>query len=95
MYSVDTPKIRGKMSERGYTITSLAKQIGINRNTLSSYLEAPENIPYGKLSIMAELLCDTPDEASSIFLIRTYAIRKLRRLTPSRAQRRADRQEMN
>lgn len=67
MYSVDTPKIRGKMSERGYTITSLAKQIGINRNTLSSYLEAPENIPYGKLSIMAELLCDTPDEASSIF----------------------------
>ena len=73
MYSVDTPKIRGKMSERGYTITSLAKQIGINRNTLSSYLEAPENIPYGKLSIMAELLCDTPDgekllEADTILL---------------------------
>ena len=77
MYRVNAPKIRGKMSEKGYTIASLAQGIGVNRNTLAAYLEHPEKIPFGKLLMMADLLCDTPCEAALIFLIRTYAKRKL------------------
>lgn len=30
MYRVNAPKIRGKMSEKGYTIASLAQGIGVN-----------------------------------------------------------------
>ena len=77
MYRVNAPKIRGEMSEKGYTIASLAQGIGVNRNTLAAYLEYPEKIPFGKLLMMADLLCDTPCEAALIFLIRTYAKRKL------------------
>ena len=77
MYRVNAPKIRGKMSEKGYTIASLAQGIGVNRNTLAAYLEHPEKIPFGKLLMMADLLCDTPCEAALIFLIRTYAKQKL------------------
>jgi hypothetical protein len=67
MYRVNAPKIRGKMSEKGYTIASLAQGIGVNRNTLATYLEHPEKIPFGKLLMMADLLCDTPCEAALIF----------------------------
>lgn len=55
------------MAERGYTITSLAKVLEINRNTLSSYLDDPAKIPYEFICKMAELLCDSAEEAISIF----------------------------
>lgn len=67
MVYIDVPKVRGKMAERGYTISSLAKKLGINRNTLASYLDAPEKTPYNVVSSMAETLCDSPAEASAIF----------------------------
>lgn len=67
MAYIDVPKVRGKMAEHGYTISSLAKKLGINRNTLASYLEMPEKTPYNVVSCMAEALCDSADEASSIF----------------------------
>lgn len=77
MVRIDVPRVRGKMAERGYSITSMAEKLGINRNTLSSYLETPEKTPYSVVSDMADVLCDTPEEASSIFLRRTYATRKV------------------
>ena len=64
---IDVLKVRGKMAERGFTITSLAERLGINRNTLSSYLETPGKTPYSVVSSMAAALCDTAEEASSIF----------------------------
>lgn len=64
---VNVPKVRGKMAECGYTITSLAKKLGISRNTLSFYLKEPEKIPYNIVAAMAEILCDSPEEAGSIF----------------------------
>lgn len=67
MVSIDIPKVRGKMAERGYTITSLSERLGINRNTLSAYLETPGKTPYSVVSDMAVALCDTADEAASIF----------------------------
>lgn len=67
MAFVDVPKVRGKMAEKGYTITSLSDCLGINRNTLSLYLENPDKMPYGVVSKMAEILCDTPKDAAGIF----------------------------
>lgn len=65
--SIDVPKVRGKMAERGYTITSLSKRLGISRNTLSAYFETPGKTPYCVVSDMAVALCDSADEAVSIF----------------------------
>lgn len=67
MARVDVPKVKGKMAEKGYKINSLADALDIDRNTLSSYLKNPEKMPYVIVSRMAGLLCDTPEEASSIF----------------------------
>lgn len=65
--NIDVPKVRGKMAEKGYTLSSFAKRLDISRNTLSSYLDTPGKIPYSVLSDMAVILCDTSDEACQIF----------------------------
>lgn len=67
MVQIDIPKVKGKMAERGFTITSLAEKLGINRNTLASYLETPAKMPYLVVSDMAEALCDSTEEANAIF----------------------------
>lgn len=67
MYTVNIAKTRGKMAEKGFSCTSLAKEIGITRNTLSNYLSDPNKIPYSVLSKMAEVLCDNLQEAREIF----------------------------
>lgn len=67
MYNVNVPRVRGKMAERNYTITSLAAELGIDRNTLSKYLDRPHKIPYDILSRMASLLCFSEQEAQDIF----------------------------
>lgn len=64
---VDIQRVRGKMAERGYTITSMSDRIGVNRNTLAAYLEKPGKMPYKVISSMADALCDTADEAAAIF----------------------------
>ena len=67
MACIDIPRVKGKMAERGFTITSLSERLGVDRNTLSSYLKTPEKMPYAVVSNMASLLCETSEEASSIF----------------------------
>lgn len=66
-YVIDVPKVRGKMAERGYGIESFAKELKIDRNTLSSYLKNPMKIPYSVVSDMAVTLCDSEEEAVRIF----------------------------
>ena len=67
MAYIDVRRVRGKMAEKEYTISQLAEKLGINRNTLSTYLETPEKMPYHIVSSMAEILCDSSEEANSIF----------------------------
>lgn len=67
MVRVNVDRVRGKMAEKRFTITSLAKILGIDRNTLSAYLENPEKMPYSIVSEMADILCDTIEEAITIF----------------------------
>lgn len=67
MYTVDIPKVKGKMAEKNYTITGLAEKLNLDRNTLSKYLTNPGKMPYNVVAIMADLLCDTRYEAEQIF----------------------------
>ena len=65
--NVDVPKVRGKIAEKGFTLSSFAKRLDISRNTLSTYLDTPGKIPYTVLSDMACILCDTSEEIMQIF----------------------------
>lgn len=67
MMHVDVPRVRGKMAEHGFTITSMANTLNIARNTLISYLKTPEKMPYGVVVNMANLLCNSHAEAEDIF----------------------------
>ncbi len=67
MVHVDVPKVRGKMAEKGYNITSISKLLGISRMTMSDYLKSPGKIPYSTISKLASILCDDSAEAVNIF----------------------------
>ncbi len=67
MVCVNIPKVRGKMGEKGLTISALSNKLGIDRNTLSHYLNEPGKMPYSIVANMAAILCDTSEEASNIF----------------------------
>lgn len=67
MISVNVPKLRGKIAERGLDMTSLSGKLGISRNTLALYLKNPGKMPYNIVDDMANILCDNADEAASIF----------------------------
>lgn len=67
MFRVDIPKLKGKMAERSYTITALSQELGISRNTMRTYLNKPETMPYRVVNRMALLLCDNASEASCVF----------------------------
>ena len=64
---MDIQKLRGKMAEKNYSITSFARELGVSRNTLSWYLHQPGKIPYEIVCKMAAALCDSADEAMQIF----------------------------
>ena len=79
VFFVNVPKVRGKMAEHGYTLTSLSAELGINRNTLAAYLEAPGRIPYDVMARMATLLCNSNTaEASAIFFAQDLRETKVR-----------------
>lgn len=67
MYIVNVEKLIGKIAEKGFTKSSFAKEIGVGRDTLRSYLKDYRKIPYEVLSKMASVLECSEDEASTIF----------------------------
>ena len=67
MTHVNTNKLLGKMTERGYNQTTLSKELNISRATLKSYIDTPEKMPYGIISALAAKLCDDVGEATTIF----------------------------
>lgn len=74
MFFVDVPKIRGRMAEKGYTNTALAKDLGISRNTLSAYFANPEKIPYETLEKMSGVLFDSVEEARTILFAQKLSL---------------------
>lgn len=65
---INTQKVIGRMAELGYTKTSLAAALGIDRSTLAKYLKNPDVMPYGIMAKMALLLCgDSVAETRRVF----------------------------
>lgn len=67
MYCVNVPRVKGKMAEKGYNLTSMSEELGVARNTFTGYLHNPGTIPYRVLARMAHLLCDNQHEAMDLF----------------------------
>lgn len=67
MYTININKVKGKMAEKGFNNTSLAKKISVSRGTLIRYFRNPDKIPYFILSRLANCLCDNDNEAAEIF----------------------------
>lgn len=67
MIGMDVPKVRGKIVERGYDLTTFSAELGISRNTLAGYLKNPGKTPYNIVAKMADALCDDTAEATRIF----------------------------
>lgn len=68
MFQASASKIRGKMAENGYTITSLAQKMHISRATMSKYLSFPGKMPVEKFMEMANILFNEIGELTDIFL---------------------------
>lgn len=67
--TVNANKLRGKIAEKGYTISSLASDMNVTRDTMSRYIKDPRAMQLGQIIRLASLLCDSDEEAKSIFLV--------------------------
>lgn len=67
MFHVDVNKLLGKITERRFTISSLSDEIGISRNTLSSYLKNPDKFPYDIIVKISGALNLDAEESVAIF----------------------------
>ncbi len=67
MYRINIAKVRGKMGEKGYNISTLANSIEINRNTMAEYMRNPSRMPYRVIERLAAILCESKEEAGDIF----------------------------
>lgn len=65
--NIDIPEVKGRMAKLGYNCTSFSNALQISRNTLNSYFLHPEKIPYSVIVKMAELLCDSTEDAGKVF----------------------------
>lgn len=67
MYSVNVPKLEGRIKEKGFNYSSFALALGITRETLRSYLNDYTKMPYRIINLMAVVLDCTKEEAVAIF----------------------------
>lgn len=59
MTGIDTSKLRGRIAEKGYTISSLANEIGISRVTLGAKLHGKSDLTLSEVLKIASIL-DVP-----------------------------------
>ena len=64
---VNVQKLRGKIAENGYNITTLSEKLGLSRNTFATYLVNPCKMPLGIATELVDILCDDKTEAATIF----------------------------
>lgn len=64
---MNIPKLRGKMVEMGFSVESLAAEMGIDKSTLYRKLDNGEKFTVGEAQKIKNALDLTNDEASAIF----------------------------
>ena len=73
MFTVDVAALRGRMGAQKCSISKLARAAGVNRNTMTFYLEHPEKFPYPVMQKVANTLCMNVDEARRVFFTQELA----------------------
>ena len=69
-------KLAGKIVEKGYNYGTVAEEVGVDRNTISSAIAGKYSPSYKVMNALYYVLELTPDEAADIFLLKTYVIQK-------------------
>lgn len=64
---MNIPKLRGKMVEMGFSVESLAAEMGIDKSTLYRKLDNGEKFTVGEAQKIKNALDLTNDEANAIF----------------------------
>lgn len=64
---MNIPKLRGKMVELGYSVESLATELGIYKSTLYRKLDNGEKFTIGEAQEIRKALNLTDEEATAIF----------------------------
>lgn len=67
MLNVNTAAVRGKIAEKGLTLSSTAERLDLNRNTLASYLQDPERMTIGVAKRLETMLCDNEADSRRLF----------------------------
>lgn len=67
MLNVNTAAVRGKIAEKGLTLSSTAERLALNRNTLASYLQDPERMTIGVAKRLETMLCDSEADSRRLF----------------------------
>lgn len=66
---IRTDLLQGKMRERGYTIESLAKELGRTRTSIFNKIHNKTEFSVSEIQIIKKVLCLSDSDALSIFLI--------------------------
>lgn len=64
---MNIPKLRGKMVEEGYSVESLATEIGVDKSTLYRKLDNGVKFTVGEARTIKTALNLTDEEANAIF----------------------------
>ena len=60
-------KLRGKFVEHGYTISTMAKELGISHTAMSNKINGKSQFTQGEMSTMASKLKMSKQEITDIF----------------------------
>ena len=63
-------KLKGKIIEEGYTISSLAEKVGMNRNTLANKLEGRTAFDITEIYTLVDILNINPEKVNQYFFTR-------------------------
>ena len=71
---VNVQKLKGKMVEQGFNISSFAEAIGVDKSTLyRRFDDGGQSFTIGEIERMAEVLVLTSEEIHSIFFTKSVA----------------------
>ncbi|WP_426355874.1 helix-turn-helix domain-containing protein [Mammaliicoccus sciuri] len=77
---IDADLLKSKIVLRRFNIDTLAKETGLNRDTISNIINGKNYPSYTAINAIYYALKLTPEEGMEIFLQKTYVKRKFRRI---------------
>jgi len=70
LYDVDTEKLLAVIEEKGFTLTSFTRKIGIHAVSFDYYIRKPEHFPIDVIENIEQVLGLSKTEINNIFFCR-------------------------